>query len=87
MVGNVIWFLIIGAIAGWAAGKLTHGHGFGLWADIIVGIIGAVIGGFALSLLGLSAYGTVGQIITSIIGAVILLMVIRLFSHNTANTQ
>ncbi|HWR05424.1 GlsB/YeaQ/YmgE family stress response membrane protein [Sporomusa sp.] len=84
--GNAIWFLIIGAVAGWAAGKLMRGHGFGLWVDIIVGVAGAFIGGFALSLIGFAQYGVIGQLITSIIGAAILLWFIRLFSGNPAKT-
>ncbi len=83
---GTIWFLIIGAVAGWAAGKIMRGHGFGIWVDIIVGVVGAFIGGFALSLLGLNSYGIIGQLITSIIGSVILLWVVRLFSGNQAST-
>ncbi|XEQ91445.1 hypothetical protein SCACP_02410 [Sporomusa carbonis] len=84
---NALWFLIIGAVAGWAAGKLMRGHGFGIWVDIIVGIVGAYVGGFALRLLGFAAYGTIGELITSIIGAVILLWVVRLFSGNTVESK
>ncbi|BBB90628.1 MAG TPA: GlsB/YeaQ/YmgE family stress response membrane protein [Methylomusa anaerophila] len=86
MLGNAIWFLIIGAIAGWAAGKLTRGQGFGLWVDMILGIVGAYIGGFALSMLGFAAYGTIGQLITSIIGAVLVLWISRLFVDTTKKT-
>ena len=86
MLSNTIWFLIIGALSGWAAGKIMRGHGFGIVVDIIVGIAGAFIGGFALSLIGLTQYGLIGQIITSIIGAAILLWFIRLFSGDPAKT-
>ncbi|WP_371374181.1 GlsB/YeaQ/YmgE family stress response membrane protein [Sporomusa aerivorans] len=79
----MIWSLIIGAIAGWAAGQLTRGHGFGLAVDIIVGVVGAFIGRFALSFFGFAAYGTIAEIITSIIGAVILLGIIRMFSGSS----
>ncbi|MDF2929601.1 MAG: Transglycosylase associated protein [Anaerospora sp.] len=44
--GSLVWSLLIGAIAGWAAGNIMRGHGFGIWVDIIVGIVGAFIGGF-----------------------------------------
>jgi uncharacterized membrane protein YeaQ/YmgE (transglycosylase-associated protein family) len=84
---NALWFLIIGAIAGWGAGQLTKGHGFGLWTNIILGIVGAYVGGFALSLLGIAAYGTIGQLITSVLGAVIVLWVARMFIGDEARTR
>ncbi|EGO62361.1 GlsB/YeaQ/YmgE family stress response membrane protein [Acetonema longum] len=87
MVSNVIWYLIIGAVAGWIAGQFVRGHGFGLWADIIVGIIGAFIGGYVFSWLGITTYGLVGSLITSTIGAVILLWAIRLFGSSAANKE
>ncbi|MBP2644649.1 MAG: Transglycosylase associated protein [Firmicutes bacterium] len=80
MIGNVVWYLIIGAVAGWLAGKIVRGHGFGLWVDIIVGIVGALIGGSLLSLLGMSAYGFIGSLISSTLGAVVLLWLVRMFS-------
>lgn len=52
-----LWFLIIGAWAGWLAGKLTRGHGFGLVGDLVVGILGALIGGFLFGLLGIVSFG------------------------------
>jgi uncharacterized membrane protein YeaQ/YmgE (transglycosylase-associated protein family) len=87
MVSNIIWSLIIGAVAGWLAGKFLKGHGFGLWLNIIVGIIGAFIGGFILSIFGITMTGVVGQLITSTIGAVVLLWVLHLFSGNRAKTD
>jgi uncharacterized membrane protein YeaQ/YmgE (transglycosylase-associated protein family) len=74
----MLWFLIIGMIAGWLAGNITKGSGFGLIGDLVVGIIGAFIGGFLFSLTGLSAYGTIGEIIMATIGAIVLLWIIRL---------
>ncbi|WP_233867961.1 GlsB/YeaQ/YmgE family stress response membrane protein [Paraburkholderia adhaesiva] len=77
--GLIAW-LIIGAIAGWLAGVLVKGGGFGLIVDIIVGIVGAFIGGWLAGVLGISlGGGWIGSIITAIIGAVILLFIIRLF--------
>ncbi|EIW15741.1 MULTISPECIES: GlsB/YeaQ/YmgE family stress response membrane protein [Pelosinus] len=73
----MLWFLIIGMIAGWLAGNITKGSGFGLIGDIVVGIIGSFIGGFLFSLTGLSAYGTIGEIIMATIGAIVLLWMIR----------
>lgn len=77
---NIIWYLIIGAAAGWMAGQLVRGHGFGLWSDIVVGMLGAVVGGFLLSLLGMGTYSLLGNLIMSTMGAVVLLAVMRMFT-------
>jgi uncharacterized membrane protein YeaQ/YmgE (transglycosylase-associated protein family) len=76
---GLIAFLIIGAVAGWLAGKLMKGGGFGLLGNIVIGIIGAFIGGFLFGLLGISAGGWIGSIVTATIGAVVLLYVVGLF--------
>jgi len=79
---SLIWFLIIGAIAGWLAGLLMKGGGFGLLGDIIVGIVGAVLGGWLFGVLGISAGGgLVGSLIVAFIGAVILLFLVRLIKR------
>ncbi|AXE94551.1 GlsB/YeaQ/YmgE family stress response membrane protein [Paraburkholderia sp. 22099] len=76
---GIIAWLIIGAIAGWLAGVLVKGGGFGLIVDIIVGIVGAFIGGWLAGVLHISlGSGWIGSIITAVIGAVILLFLIRL---------
>ena len=69
-------FLAIGAVAGWLAGTLIKGGGFGLLSNIVIGIIGAVVGGYVFSLLGISTGGLIGSIITATAGAVILLFVV-----------
>ena len=74
---DILLAIIIGIIAGWAAGMIVKGGGFGLLGDLIVGVIGAYLGGFVLDLVGLSAYGTIGYLISSIVGAVVLLALIR----------
>lgn len=80
---GIIAWLIIGAIAGWLAGLLVKGSGFGIVVDIIVGIVGAFIGGWLAGLLHLSiGGGWISSIITAVIGAVILLFVIRLFKRS-----
>lgn len=77
---GIIAWLIIGAVAGWLAGVLVKGGGFGLIVDIIVGIVGAFIGGWLAGVLHISlGGGWIGSIITAVIGAVILLFIIRLF--------
>lgn len=76
---GIIWFLIVGLIAGWLAGVLVKGGGFGLIGDMVVGVIGAVIGGFLFGNLGVSmGGGLIGSIFVATIGAVVLLFVIRL---------
>ena len=76
---NIIIWLIVGAIAGWLAGLLVRGAGFGLIGDIIVGIVGALIAGFLLPRLGIVIGGSfVSDIINALIGAVILLLIIKL---------
>ena len=76
--GLIAW-LIIGAIAGWLAGILVKGGGFGLIVDIIVGIVGAFVGGWLAAALHITiGSGFIGSIIVAVIGAVILLFVIRL---------
>jgi uncharacterized membrane protein YeaQ/YmgE (transglycosylase-associated protein family) len=76
---NLLWFLIVGLVAGWLAGVLVKGGGFGVVGDIVVGVIGALIGGWLLSTLGASAGGgLLGSIVVATIGAVVLLFVVRL---------
>ena len=74
---QVIWFLMIGLCAGWLAGQLTKGRGFGLEGNLIVGVIGAVVGGFLLGLLGFTSHSLLSDLITATVGAVVLLAVLR----------
>jgi uncharacterized membrane protein YeaQ/YmgE (transglycosylase-associated protein family) len=79
---NFLWFLIIGLVAGWLAGVLVKGGGFGLVGDLIVGVVGAFLGGFLFSTLGVSAGGgLLGSIIVATIGAVVLLFLVRLIKR------
>jgi uncharacterized membrane protein YeaQ/YmgE (transglycosylase-associated protein family) len=75
---HIIAFLIIGLIAGWLAGKIMKGRGFGLFGNIVVGWIGALVGGFLFDLVGVTAYGFVGSLITATVGAIVLLWLIGL---------
>ena len=78
-VESLIWFLLIGLIAGWLAGKVMRGGGFGLVGDMIVGVIGALLGGWLFGKLGISAGGgLIGAIITAFVGAVVLILLLRL---------
>ena len=75
---SLLVFILIGAIAGWLAGLIVKGFGFGLLGNILVGIVGAFLGGWLLGMLGFFPDGIVGSIITATIGAVVLLLIIRL---------
>jgi len=77
----IIW-LIVGAIAGWLAGQVMKGGGFGLVGDIILGIVGAFVAGWLLPRVGiLIGGGIIGAIINAFIGACIVLFVIRLIKR------
>ncbi|MBP2631479.1 MAG: Transglycosylase associated protein [Firmicutes bacterium] len=84
---NIFWTLIIGAIAGWLAGKVVKGHGFGIWVDAILGIVGAFIGNFILGLFGIATFGIIGSLIASFVGAMILVLIISLFSGHASNAH
>lgn len=76
---SLIVLLIVGAIAGWLAGQIVRGFGFGLIGNIVVGIVGAVVAGWLFPRLGINlGGGIIGSIIAAAIGAVILLFVIGL---------
>jgi uncharacterized membrane protein YeaQ/YmgE (transglycosylase-associated protein family) len=74
---DLLWTLIIGGGAGWLAGKLTKGTGFGVLANIVIGIVGGVIGGFVFGLIGLAAYGLIGRLVVATVGAVILVWIAK----------
>ena len=79
---SLLVFLIVGAIAGWLAGLIVKGYGFGLIGNIVVGIIGAFIAGWLLPRIGMViGGGIVADIINAVIGAVILLLIIRLIKR------
>ncbi|KJS34865.1 MAG: membrane protein [Hyphomonas sp. BRH_c22] len=79
---TLLIILIVGAIAGWLAGQIVKGYGFGLVGNIVVGIVGAALAGLLFPQLGFSiASGILGAIIHATIGAVILLFVIRLIKR------
>ena len=75
---NLIWFLLVGLIAGWLAGRVMRGGGFGVVGDMIVGIIGALLGGWLFGLLGIHAGGLIGAIITAFVGAGVFIALLRL---------
>ena len=76
---SFLWFLIVGLVAGWLAGVLVKGSGFGIIGDLIVGVIGAFLGGWLFSTFGASTGGgLLGSIIVATVGAVVLLFIVRL---------
>jgi uncharacterized membrane protein YeaQ/YmgE (transglycosylase-associated protein family) len=75
----ILWWIIVGLIAGWLTGKIMKGSGFGPVMDIVVGIVGAIIGGFIMRLLGGTGEGgMIYTIIIAVIGACLLTWVIHL---------
>jgi uncharacterized membrane protein YeaQ/YmgE (transglycosylase-associated protein family) len=75
----LLWFLVVGLVAGWLAGVLVKGGGFGVIGDLVVGVVGAFIGGWLFSTLGASTGGgLLGSIIVALVGAVVLLFIVRL---------
>lgn len=76
-VESLIWFLLIGLIAGWLAGKVMRGGGYGIVGDMIIGVVGALIGGWLFGKLGIGFGGLIGAIVTAFVGAVILIAILR----------
>lgn len=77
---GLIGWVVIGLLAGWLAGTLSRGRGFGCITNVILGLIGAVIGGWMFSRLGIQAWGFFGSLAAATVGAVVLVAVARLFS-------
>ncbi|MFY9825880.1 MAG: GlsB/YeaQ/YmgE family stress response membrane protein [Thermoanaerobaculia bacterium] len=79
---SFIWFILIGLIAGWLAGQVMKGGGYGVLGDIIVGILGALLGGWLFGALGIwPGGGLLGSLIVAFIGACILLFLVRLIKR------
>ena len=79
---SFIWYIIIGIVAGFLAGKIMRGGGFGLIINLLLGIIGGVLGGWVFALFGLAASGLIGSLITSTVGAILVLWIDSLFSKS-----
>jgi uncharacterized membrane protein YeaQ/YmgE (transglycosylase-associated protein family) len=76
---GLLYAILVGLIAGWLAGKVMKGGGYGVLMDIILGIAGGVIGRILFGLLGLSSWNLLGSIIVSFVGAVLLIWIVRQF--------
>lgn len=79
--GGILWWIIVGLIAGWLAGRVMKGGGYGVLADIVLGILGGILGGWLFGMMGISAGGTIGSIVVAFIGAVILVGLTRLLKR------
>jgi uncharacterized membrane protein YeaQ/YmgE (transglycosylase-associated protein family) len=73
----LLWQIVIGIVAGWLAGKLMRGRGYGVLMDLLLGIVGSMLGGFVFGILGLYAAGLVGRLVVATAGAVLLIYVAR----------
>ncbi|MDQ7830490.1 MAG: GlsB/YeaQ/YmgE family stress response membrane protein [Desulfovibrionaceae bacterium] len=80
---DLLWFLLVGLIAGWLAGVLVKGGGFGLVGDLLVGVLGAVIGGYLFGSAIIGVHGLLGSILVATLGAVILLVLLRVVRRLT----
>jgi uncharacterized membrane protein YeaQ/YmgE (transglycosylase-associated protein family) len=81
MLSALIWWIVVGLIAGWAAGKIMKGGGYGTVMDIILGIVGGVVGGWLLGIFNIHMGGLVGSIIVAIFGAVVLIWLSRMIKR------
>ena len=85
---HVLWWILVGLVAGWATGKIMRGSGYGVFLDIIIGIVGAIIGGAIMRGLGFAGQGgTLYTILVAIAGAVILTAIIRLITGRRPVTR
>ena len=73
----MIWSIIIGGIAGWLAGLIMKGQGYGVLVNILLGIVGGLVGGWVFALLGIAATNIIGQLICATVGAVLLIVLAR----------
>ena len=78
---NFIWYILIGILAGYLAGKITRGGGFGLLTNLLLGIVGGVLGGWVFSLLGFQTTSIIGNLATSTVGAILLLWIASFFKR------
>ena len=82
----ILWWILVGLIAGFITGKLMKGSGFGALMDIVIGIVGAVVGGFIMRALGFAGQGgLLYTILVAVVGAVLLTLLLRLVTGNRAS--
>lgn len=73
---DIVLFLLIGLLAGWLAGKIMKGRGFGLFGNLVVGVIGALLGGLVFRIFGMVTTNIIGSLVTAVVGAIILLFIV-----------
>jgi len=73
---HILWMVLIGAVAGWLAGKVMKGKGFGFLGNLGIGILGALVGGFLFGILGIHTSRPLGQLVMSFVGAIVLLWIV-----------
>ena len=79
----LLWVILVGLIAGWAAGKIMKGSGYGTLGDIALGIVGGIVGGWLVRVVGFEPMGgLISSLITAILGAVILIAVVRMIKKS-----
>jgi uncharacterized membrane protein YeaQ/YmgE (transglycosylase-associated protein family) len=79
--GGIIWWIVVGLIAGWLAGQVMKGGGYGVLADIVLGILGGIFGGWLFGQMGIGAGSTIGSIVVAFVGAVIVVGITRLLKR------
>ena len=84
--GGILLWLLVGFIAGWAAGQVSRGHGFGVVGNIIIGLVGALIGGYLAGFLVTGTVGFIGSVVVAFFGAVILLTLVRVVGGGRIRT-
>jgi len=78
----MIWMIVVGIIAGFLAGKVMNGSGYGLLMDMLLGIAGGIVGGFVLGFVGIGSRGMISSILVATFGAILLIWVVRQFRSN-----
>ncbi|MFI5282504.1 MAG: GlsB/YeaQ/YmgE family stress response membrane protein [Candidatus Dormibacterales bacterium] len=84
--GGILLWLLVGLIAGWAAGQVSRGHGFGVVGNIIIGLVGALLGGYLAGFLITGTVGFIGSVVVAFFGAVVLLTLVRVVGGGRIRT-
>src|SRR5437763_7650815 len=84
--GGIIAWILVGLIAGWAAGKVSRGHGFGLIGDLVVGLLGALIGGLVAGIFIRGSEGFVGTLAAAFVGALLMLTLTPMVGRSPATS-